>query len=246
MALSPVLALVGLVVGFLVGLSGMGGASLMAPILILFGFRPLAVVGTDLAYSTITKLVGSAHHIRYGKVDFRTVRFLAFGSVPGCLFGIVTLTRIPALAVDRFIVHALGICLLLVALTMLVRAIFPQLRPFNVPPLGLSALGFLVGFLVSITSVGSGTLVVAVLAMGTSLSSRELVGTDLVHAFLLVLVATLGHWRVGSIDFLLSANLLIGALPGVLIGSRLSGHLPEPVLRPTLALVLFVAGVQLI
>lgn len=246
MVLSPVLALVGLFVGVLVGLTGMGGASLMAPILILFGIRPLAVVGTDLAYSTITKLVGSVHHVRYGKVDFPTVRRLALGSIPGCLLGIFTLTRIPVVHVDQVIVHALGFCLLLVALTMAVRAFFPTFQPFNVPPLGLSVLGFFVGFLVSMTSVGSGTLVVAVLAMSSTLSSRELVGTDLVHAFLLVLVATLGHWRVGSIDFLLSANLLIGALPGVILGSRLSGHLPERFLRPTLAVVLFAAAVQLI
>ncbi len=246
MTLSPLIAFVGLVVGTLVGLSGMGGAALMAPILILLGFRPLFVVGTDLAYSTVTKLIGSAHHLRYGKVDLPTVRQLALGSIPGSLVGILILKTIDIGSVDRFITRVLGCTLLLVAATMLVRVVAPGIRPFQAPRWGLTLLGFVVGVLVGITSVGSGSLIVAVLAMASTLSSREIVGTDIVHAFLLVFVATLGHWEAGSIDFALSLNLLLGAVPGVLIGSRLSGHLSERFMRPTLALVLLATGLKMI
>lgn len=246
MSFDPLLASVGLAVGTLVGLSGMGGAALMAPILIFLGFRPLSVVGTDLAYSVVTKLVGSAHHLRYGVVDFPTVRLLAYGSLPGAAIGLLILTRIGPKAIDSFITRALGYTLVLVAATMLVRVLSPKTRVVPLPRWGLSALGFVVGLLVSITSVGSGSLIVAVLAMTTTLSSRAIVGTDLVHAFLLVTIATLGHWQAGSIDFVLSVNLLIGAVPGVLMGSRLSTSLSESVLRPTLAVVLLATGLRMI
>lgn len=246
MLFNPLLAIVGLVVGTLVGLSGMGGAALMAPILIFLGFRPLSVVGTDLAYSVVTKLVGSAHHLRYGVVDFPTVRSLAYGSLPGSAVGILIPVLIGPSQIDRFITRALGYTLVLVAATMLFRVLSPQTRVVLLPPWGLSVLGFVVGLLVAITSVGSGSLIVAVLVMTTTLSSRAIVGTDLVHALLLVTVATLGHWQAGSIDFALSANLLTGAVPGVLIGSRLSSHLSESILRPTLAVVLLATGLRMI
>ena len=246
MSFSPLFAVVGLVVGTLVGLSGMGGASLMAPILIVLGFRPLAVVGTDLAYSTLTKLVGAAHHVRFGVVDFPTVRQLAYGTVPGALLGAMILKEIPPGQVDNVITHSLGLTLLVVAATMLARALFPEVRPIALPGWGLSVLGFVVGILVSLTSVGSGTLIVAVLAASTALSARAIVGTDLVQGFILVAVATLGHLGAGSIDVALSANLLVGAIPGVILGSRLSGRLSENILRPTIAIVLLVSGLRMI
>lgn len=246
MSFDGLLAGVGLLVGFLVGLSGMGGASLMAPILIFLGFRPLLVVGTDLAYSTITKLVGAAHHLRYGKVDLPTVWSLARGSIPGSLVGLAILRLVGPRSVDQLITRSLGIVLALVALVMLFRAFSPTFRVVALPAWGLSVLGFVVGVLVSVTSVGSGTLIVAALGLTTALSAREIVGTDLVHAFLLVAVSTLGHWQTGQVDLMLSANLLVGAVPGVLIGSRLSGRLSERILRPTLAVVLLASASRLI
>lgn len=246
MSFDPLLTGVGLVVGSLVGLSGMGGAALMAPILIFLGFRPLAVVGTDLAYSVVTKLVGSAHHLRYGVVDFATVRTLAYGSLPGSVIGMLILKTIGTGGIDAFIGRALGYALVLVAATMLFRVLFPKVRGAPLPNWALSIVGFVVGILVSITSVGSGSLIVAVLAMTSTLSPRAIVGTDIVHAFLLVAVATLGHWQAGSIDVALSLNLLSGAVPGVLIGSRLSGRLSENVLRPTLAVVLLATGLRMV
>ncbi|MBX6772015.1 MAG: sulfite exporter TauE/SafE family protein [Chloroflexi bacterium] len=244
--MDPVVTVVGLAVGTLVGMSGMGGAALMAPLLILLGFRPITVVGTDLAYSVITKLVGSAYHLRHGQVDGPTVIALARGSVPGALGGIVILKLIGPGRVDALVSRALGAALVLVGLSMLFRAAFPSARTARVGPWGLSALGTGIGVLVSLTSVGSGSLVAAVLAMTTSLSARAIVGTDLVHGFVLVLVAALGHWQVGTIDFALSANLLTGAVPGVLIGSRLSSRMPERALRPTLAVVLLATGLRML
>ncbi len=246
MSLDPVLVFSGLVVGLLVGLTGMGGGALMAPLLIFLGVRPLVVVGTDLAYSTLTKLVGSAQHLRFGTVDLSIVRQLALGSLPGALFGVVILRRLQAAQVDQVISHTLGAMLMLVATTMLLRAVRPELRLPPAPPWTLTLMGFVVGALVSITSVGSGSLIAAGLALSTKLSARAIVGTDLTHACLLVTVAALAHWQAGSIDFALTLNLLLGAIPGVVVGSRLSTRLPEKALRPTLAVVLFATGLKLI
>lgn len=246
MPFDPLLAVFGLVVGALIGLTGMGGGALMAPLLIFIGVRPLAVVGTDLAYSTLTKLVGGTQHLRLGTVDLATVRRLALGSVPGALLGVFILQRLRDDDVDPIITQVLGFTLILVAASMLLRAVLPDIRPIPVPPFVHTPAGFVVGLLVGMTSVGSGSLIVALLALTTSLPSRVIVGTDLVHAFLLVAVAALAHWQVGSVDLGLTANLLAGAIPGVIIGSRLGVHLPEQALRPTLAVVLLASGLRLL
>ena len=245
-AVDPRLAIAGLAVGLLVGATGMGGGALMAPVLILLGIRPLAVVGSDLAYSTIMKLFGAAQHARFGTVEWPTVRRLAVGSLPGALVGVALLQRVSQDQVDVLITRTLALTLVVVAATMLISAAFPQVRPRPIPPCGLTLLGFVVGALVSITSVGSGTLIVAVLALSTSLPARTIVGTDIVHALLLVAVATAAHVQAGSIDVGLTANLLLGAIPGVLVGGRLGLRLPERVLRPTLGAVLLISGLKLL
>lgn len=244
--MDPGLILAGLIVGILVGATGMGGGALMAPVLLLLGMRPLSVVGSDLAYSTIMKLFGAAQHARFGTVDWTTVRRLATGSVPGALIGVAVLGQMPATRVDAFITQALGLALVIVAITMLFGAAFPHRRPAALPPWGVAAAGLLVGVLVGITSVGSGTLIVALLALTTTLPARAIVGTDIVHALLLVAVATAAHAQAGSIDVGLTANLLLGAIPGVLLGGRLSVHLPERALRPTLGVVLLASGMKLL
>jgi len=245
-AIDSRLALAGLIVGLLVGATGMGGGALMAPVLIWLGIRPLAVVGSDLAYSTIMKLFGAAQHARFGTVEWPTVRRLALGSVPGALVGVAILRQVRENQVDAVITHTLALTLIVVAATMLLSALFPRTRPAAVPTWGLTLAGFVVGALVSITSVGSGTLIVALLALSTSLSARSIVGTDIVHALLLVAVATAAHFQAGSIDPGLTANLLLGAIPGVLIGSRLGVRLPERALRPTLGVVLLISGLKLL
>ncbi len=246
LVVEPVLLGFGLLVGTLVGLTGMGGGALMAPLLIFAGFRPLVVVGTDLAYSTLTKLVGAAQHLRYRTVDWPTVRRLALGSLPGAVVGLVGLRLLPGGQVDAVITHLLGGALILVALVLLGQVLLPHWSTWALPPGLLTPAGFLVGLLVSLTSVGSGSLVVALLALTTRLPARVIVGTDLVHACLLVGVAALGHWQAGSVDPVLTGHLLLGAIPGVLLGSRLSVRLPERALRPTLAVILLATGLRLL
>ena len=224
----------------------MGGGALMAPVLILLGVRPLAVVGSDLAYSAVMKLFGAAQHARFGTVEWPTVRRLALGSVPGALIGVALLRQLPEGQVDVFVTQALGLALVVVAGTMLLGAAFPHRRPVALPPWGLPLAGLVVGVLVGVTSVGSGTLIVALLALTTTLPARAIVGTDIVHALLLVAAATAAHAQAGSIDVGLTANILLGAIPGVLVGGRLSVHLPERALRPTLGVVLLASGVKLL
>ena len=245
-AVDPGLALAGLVVGLLVGATGMGGGALMAPLLIVLGIRPLAVVGSDLAYSTIMKLFGAAQHARFGTVDWPTVRGLALGSLPGAVAGVALLGRVHESQVDALITHTLALTLIVVAATMFLGAAFPRAQLRALPDWGLTLAGFVVGVLVGITSVGSGTLIVALLALTTALPARSIVGTDIVHALLLVAVAAAAHFQAGSIDVGLTANLLLGAIPGVLVGSRLGVRLPERALRPTLGVVLLVSGLKLL
>jgi uncharacterized protein len=244
--LDPGLAVTGLLVGTLVGLTGVGGSALMAPVLIFLGIRPLVVVGTDLAYSAVTKLVGGLQHMRYGTVDMSTVRRLAVGSMPGALVGVAILRQMDKADVDSIITHLLGIALILVAVTMALRLLRPNLRLPQMSATMFPVSGALVGILVGVTSVGSGSLIAALLAFATPFSTRVIVGTDLVHAFLLVTVAALAHWGMGSVDLDLTLNLLVGAVPGVVVGSRLSVGLPERALRSVLAVALFAIGFRML
>lgn len=253
--MDPRTAAVGALVGLLVGWTGMGGASLMTPLLILvLGVRPVIAVGTDLAYSTITKVFGTGMHLRYGTVDRRIALLLAAGSVPGGLLGVLTLSqlkqRLAVDSLDALVLHLVGILLIVVALTMGVRVTAPHLFAGAKPPEGLlvralPAIGLVVGFLVGLTSVGSGTLIVAVLGLLTALPARKVVGTDLLHALLLVAVTGAAQFFIGTVDLQLMANLLIGSIPGVLLGSRLSVSLPERPLRLAMATILLVSGLKL-
>jgi uncharacterized protein len=245
-SLDPGLAVTGLLVGTLVGLTGVGGSALMAPVLIFLGIRPLVVVGTDLAYSAVTKFVGGVQHMRYGTVDIPTVRRLATGSIPGALVGVAILRQMDGADVDGIITHLLGIALILVALAMVLRLLRPNLRLPHMPATMFPVSGALIGMLVGITSVGSGSLIAALLAFATPLPTRTIVGTDIAHAFLLVTAAALAHWGVGSVDVGLTLNLLVGAIPGVVLGSRMSISVPERALRSTLAVALFAIGFRML
>jgi uncharacterized membrane protein YfcA len=259
----------GLGVGFLVGMTGMGGGALMAPVLILLlGVRPLYAVGTDLAYAAIAKAFGAWQHHRLGHVDYSVVWAMAIGSVPGSLLGVALLTaaheRLGA-DVDRVVLHLLGIVLILVAAVVLARGILADRseapsQPTAPAPPGSAAsggppttrrwllplAGAVIGLVVGLTSVGSGSLVVAFLGVFTALTPRRLVGTDVLHGALLSAVAGLAHAGVGDVDWPLVGQLLIGAVPGVLIGSRLTGILPQRAVRSAIALVLLVTGVRLL
>ena len=252
-------SVLGLIVGFLVGVTGTGGGALLTPLLILLGWAPpMIAVGTDLVWSTLTKSAGAAVHWRQQTVDLTIVKRLALGSIPGALAGLALLARFHASGthnVDRLILRMLGLALVVVAISLFWRAL-------RGAPSGSTALaqtderrrswlttlaGLVVGFLVSITSVGSGSLIIAslvVLYPGTPL--RRMVGSDIVHALLLVGVSALGHLGMGSINTHLLGALLVGSIPGVWLGSKMTARVPEKALRPLLGTTLLLLGCKLL
>ena len=240
----------GLVVGLLVGLTGMGGGVLMTPLLVLgLGMPATAAIGTDLAYSTFTKLAGAWQHWRQGTVDMRVVRALAIGSVPATLVAVgvlFVLHGIDASGAEAGLERLIGVMLAVAAVLMLQKvwrgarvtdAIADPLAPY--PTRRLIAIGAAGGFLVGMTSIGSGSLIIALLVMTISLAPEKLVGTDVAHAFLLVGAAALAHFFVmNDVDVALAGKLLIGSIPGVLIGSRLAVWVPRRPLQAGLAILL--------
>ncbi len=257
--MDPRLALIGLLVGLLVGLTGVGGSSLMAPIMIIFlGIKPLIAVGTDLAYLLPTKLLGAWVHRRQDTVDPQVVLYLSMGGLPTTVLGLLVLAllraRLGMEALNAALRHGVGLLLFLVAAALLLT---PLLRRDGVQAAQLIwtrrlawstiALGALVGFLVSLTSIGSGSITVPLLyLLLPRLGLQRLVGSDVAFAAVLVLAAALGHLEMGNVNLGLAANLLVGSLPGVFIGSKLCARLPEIWLRPTLASVLLFAGSRLV
>jgi uncharacterized protein len=251
------ISIVGFVVGLLVGLTGMGGGALMTPALILLGLaRPAIAVGTDLVWGTLTKAVGAFVHCRQKTVDFTIVRHLAIGSIPGAVAGLALLVHLHKHGVetmDRVIVRMLAIALMCVALRLFIRTIRgPRIKVegefFNENRRGwvTSVVGAVIGFLVSLTSVGSGSLIVACLViLYPTTSMRRIVGSDIVHALFLVGVSALGHLGLRSVDVSLLGVLLVGSIPGVWLGSKMSAVVPERILQPLLATTLFFLGFKL-
>lgn len=256
----------GFLVGVLVGLTGMGGGSLMTPILVLvLGFRPTVAVGTDLAYAAITKAVGAVQHFRQGQVRISTGLWYAAGSVPATLLGvgaIHTMQKAPGMNVDRLIEHALAYTLILVAVLLLLQPVmrkhlWPQNRPTVFyarlrtmrryrPPM-LVAVGVIVGFLVGITSVGAGSLVMfSMLLLFPKWPMSQRVGTDVFQGFILTAAAASANLHFGTVNLPVVGQLLIGSLPGVLMGTRLTKVIPEGVLRPLVAGALAVSGLRLL
>jgi uncharacterized membrane protein YfcA len=252
------ISLLGLLIGLLVGLTGTGGGALLTPLLILLGWTtPLIAVGTDLVWSTLTKATGAVIHWRQGTVDLTLVKRLALGSVPGALVGLALLAKLRSIAeydLDRMVLRLLGVTLVGVAVSLLWRcfrgsqqaaAIAHSESPRQARITILA--GFVVGFLVSITSVGSGSLIIVCLLMlypGTPV--RRIVGSDIVHALLLGGVAATGHLGMKSINLPVLSALLVGSLPGVLIGSKLTTVVPERALRPLLGTTLLLLGYKLL
>jgi len=254
------ISILGFVVGLLVGLTGMGGGALMTPALILLGLaRPVIAVGTDLIWGALTKAVGGFVHCRQKTVDFTIVKRLAVGSIPGALAGLALLVQLHKYgveAMDRVILRLLAIALMCVALSLFVRAMRGRNSRIDSSSEGITndahpwltpVLGAVVGFLVSLTSVGSGSLIVACLVvLYPSSPMRRIVGSDILHALILVGISALGHLGIGSVNVPLLAALLLGSLPGVWIGSKMSVVVPERVLQPLLAMTLFFLGYKLL
>jgi len=256
--INPLYVFSGAFVGFLVGLTGVGGGSLMTPILVLiFGFHPATAVGTDLLYAAATKVAGTAVHGANRSVDWTVVRRLALGSIPATLVTIWLLHTLgaPNAGTARLMSFSLGIALLLTAVSLLFRgriisylAARPERPPHPARTAGLTVFtGVTLGVLVSLSSVGAGAIGVTVLVLlYPRLPIANVVGSDIAHAVPLTLVAGIGHWFLGGTDWSLLASLLLGSVPAVLISSHLSSHVPERVLRPVLATVLLVVGARLV
>ncbi len=257
-ALDPRLTLIGALVGLLVGVSGVGGSSLMAPLLILVvRLSPLTAVGVDLIYSVPTKLLGAFVHWRQGTVDRKVLLWLVLGGMPGAALGLLVLVQLRHMmdeaALNAAIKHAVGSMLIIVAVLMLSARLFARsaiqenAAPIDTRRGPVIALGALVGFCVSVTSIGSGALTVPILfLLLPRLGLRHLVGSNIAFAAVLVPIAAAGHLGWGDVDLSVSLNLLVGSLPGVFIGSKLCAKLPDIWLRPAMAGILIWAGVVLV
>lgn len=256
-AYNPLFSLAGVLVGMLVGLTGVGGGSLMTPLLVLaFGFHPATAVGTDLIYAAATKTVGSAVHGLRGTVDWAIVRRLAIGSVPAAAATLLVLSRASVHAGDTggTIAFLLGLTLVATAIATFFRArIVAMIGPYfrGLSQRRLRALTVLLGaglgVLVSLTSVGAGALgMTALLILYPLAPVNRLVGSDIAHAVPLTLIAGLGHWWLGSVDVLLLASLLAGSIPGIVLGSVLASWVTDRVLTPILATTLALVGLKLI
>ncbi len=249
-SIQPLYVLSGLVVGMLVGLTGVGGGSLMTPILIiLFGIHPATAVGTDLLYASATKTAGTFVHGYNRTIDWRVVGRLALGSVPMTALTIFVLSRLnlDSPAMQALITKVLGGALLFTAVTLFFRK--PMMRLYNrrvgilEPKLvrNLTILtGAVLGVLVSISSVGAGAIgVTALILLYPTMPASRIVGSDIAHAVPLTLVAGIGHWLVlGSIKWVVLDSLLVGSLPGIVAGSILAARVPDAVVRITLGVTL--------
>ena len=255
-AINPLYSLSGLAVGLLVGFTGVGGGSLMTPLLVLlFGIHPATAVGTDLLYAGLTKISGSFVHNFNKSIDWRVTRRLASGSVPAAIVTLVALSRFSAdsASAGRTITTTLGFALILTALAMvfrgwLLKSVASTLDKLSDRQIGALTvlLGGVLGVLVSISSVGAGAIgVTALLMLYPRLPSVRIVGSDIAHAVPLTLIAGAGHWWIGSVDWALLGSLLIGSIPGIMIGSHLASKAPDKVLRPVIAGTLAIVGGRL-
>jgi len=235
----------GFVVGMLVGITGVGGGSLMTPLLVfLFGFKPAVAVGTDLLYAALTKTGGVfVHHTSHKSVDWRVVSWMSLGSLPAAVATIFVIKHLINIEKDvtGLITFTLGVALILTAVAVLIRSYVTrkQIREiensiistgrFNKIQIPATVFtGIILGVLVTISSVGAGALgTLAILFLYPKMSTLKVVGTDLAHAIPLTAVAGFGHWTLGHVDFVLLGTLLIGSLPGIWIGSHISVKIPE-------------------
>lgn len=242
-------------VGILIGLTSMGGAALMAPFLILVvGVRPVTAVGTDLVYGAVTKIVGAWVHLKQGTVDMPVVKKLATGSVPGGLLGAMLVIFLPRVTHDaeRYVQRAIGALLVMVAVILVARllisgpaATLSAKRLNFLQDRGTIIWGAIVGFCVGATSVGSGSLLAPFLMMLYPTKTSKVVGTDVFHAAILVSVTGLAHATSSGVEWQLIPSLLAGSIPGVLLGSRLSTHVPAIPLRTGLAALLLLTGYRM-
>jgi len=249
------IAFAGLVVGLIIGLTGMGGGALMTPILVIFfGVTPSAAISSDVVASFILKPIGGSVHARRGTVNWGLVRWLAIGSVPSAFAGAWIISNIGGPDVEDRIKRILGIVLLIAAAGMIVKIWIQSRRPqvdedapVHIKPIPTLIIGIVGGVMVGMTSVGSGSLmIVALMLLYPTMSSKQLVGTDLVQAVPLVGAAALGHLLFGNLSLDLTGSVLLGAIPGVYIGARISARASDRFIRPVLIAVLVISSVKLL
>jgi uncharacterized membrane protein YfcA len=254
----PTLVAFGFGVGLLVGLTGMGGGSLMTPLLILIlGVKPIVAVGTDLAYAAVTKTVGGAAHLRQRTVNIRLALWMAVGSVPSGIAGVFALEALERRHGDGFdgvVLAIVGTALILSALAVLLRALIVArdgatdrdeiaLR-FRERAIAVTT-GTVVGFVLGVSSAGSGPLIAVALILAFRLTPTRVVGTDVAHAAVLLWPVAVAHAIAGNVDYPMAGTILLGSLPGVLIGARCCVRLPTGALRAALGVVMLAAGVAL-
>ena len=245
----------GLGVGILVGLTGVGGGSLMTPLLLLAGYNPVVAIGTDLAYGAITKTVGGWRHLNAGHVDLRLSWWLAAGSVPGSILGVIAVNILHDTYGDDFKPALLAVvagALVLASTATLFRALFrpglvakereSAVLERKISKVGTVAIGAVLGFVLGMTSVGSGALIGLVLILLYKLNPRRVVGTDVFHAAVLLWTAGMAHFISGNVDIPLMLTILAGSLPGVWIGTHLVPRVPVVGLRYGLGVILAAAA----
>jgi hypothetical protein len=254
--MDPAIVIFGFGIGILVGMTGMGGGSLMTPLLILiFGINPTTAIGTDIFYSAITKTVGGWRHVRMKTVNMELVKWLAFGSVPAAVAGVAIVSvlekQISADRLDSLVYAVLGGTLLMVGVITLTRALIlrnlvHERDRFDVErrhKVAAVLIGATTGFVIGITSAGSGTVIAILLIAVYRLSPKKVVGTDVFHAAVLLWAAGIAHWVGGNVDFGLAGNILAGSVPGVVIGASLSDRAPQGFIRTALGIVLVGSGI---
>lgn len=253
------LIIAGLLVGFIVGMTGVGGGSLMTPILLWFGIPPSTAVGTDLLYAAVTKSGGIFVHHKKKNINWKITGWLSLGSIPASLLTLWILhtSNVDTTALNATIKSSLGYALLFTSVAILFKKkllVLSQKRAgdkfhgeSNTQNMLTIAIGVLLGATVTLTSIGAGALgTVTLFFLYPLLPTPRLVGTEIAHAVPLTLVAGMGHASMGNIDLVILGQLLIGSLPGIYFGSMLSGKVPDLLLRNAIALMLFFVGFKLI
>jgi uncharacterized membrane protein YfcA len=254
----PAIVFFGFGVGFLVGLTGMGGGSLMTPLLILvFGIKPVTAIGTDIFYAAVTKTAGGWRHLKLKTVNMPLTWWLAAGSVPSAIAGVWALDILKDKLgedLDETVFAILASCLLVVGAITLLRSLLLANRlvereTFEIHrrhKIAAIAIGATTGFVIGLSSAGSGTVIAIMLITVFRLTPQRVVGTDVVHAAILLWAAGAAHILSGNVDFGLAANILLGSVPGVILGSNMSVKWPQALLRTALGVVLIAAGLALL
>jgi uncharacterized membrane protein YfcA len=257
--MDPIIVVFGFGVGLLIGMTGMGGGSLMTPLLILlFGVQPVTAVGTDIFYGAVTKTAGGWRHLKHQTVHRGLAFWLAVGSVPSAIAGVwfieVLQNAYGEDDVNRLVLGMLGAALMVVGIATLVRGtllrdVIPERSAMHLYRRHIAAAittGALTGFVIGLTSAGSGTVIAIVLIVVFRLTPQRVVGTDVFHAAVLLWAAGFAHWIGGNVDFPLAGNILLGSLPGVLLGAHFAVRVPQGFLRGALGTVMIAAAITLL